>query len=90
MTLDQLVAQLREIAASSPGEELQKNLRATLSAGLARMDVVTRQDFDIQRAMLDTLREQVDELSRQVEALEARTAPTSRSEGSGPGGRKVS
>jgi len=71
MTLDDLVAQLREIAASNPGDDLQKNLRSTLSAGLARLDVVTRQDFEIQRAMLDALREQVEVLRQQVEALEA-------------------
>ncbi|MFN3628486.1 MAG: accessory factor UbiK family protein [Casimicrobiaceae bacterium] len=83
MTLDELVAQLREIAASSPGDELQKNFRATLAAGLARMDVVTRQEFDIQRALLDALRERVDVLTRQIEALEAER----RGKGDGGGGR---
>ena len=70
MTFDELVAQLRDIAASSPGEELQKNLRATLAAGLARMDVVTRQEFDVQREMLAALRQQIDELTAKVDALE--------------------
>jgi ubiquinone biosynthesis accessory factor UbiK len=72
MTLDELVNQLRDAmsANSGAGADLQKNLRATLSAGLAKLDVVTRQEFEIQREMLDVLRKQIDELTAQVEALE--------------------
>jgi BMFP domain-containing protein YqiC len=70
MTLDELAAQLKSLLAGNPGEDLQKNLRATLSAGLARMDVVTRQEFDVQREMLNILRAQIDELTAKVDALE--------------------
>jgi BMFP domain-containing protein YqiC len=70
MTLDELTAQIKALLAGNPGEDLQKNLRATLSAGLARMDVVTKQEFDIQREMLNVLRAQVEELNAKVEALE--------------------
>jgi len=70
MTLDELAAQLKAVPAGNPGEDLQKNLRATLSAGLARMDVVTRQEFDVQREMLAALRQQIDELTAKVDALE--------------------
>lgn len=70
MTLDELAAQLKAVLAGNPGEDLQKNLRATLSAGLARMDVVTRQEFDVQREMLAALRQQIDELTAKVDALE--------------------
>ena len=70
MTLDELAAQLKAVLAGNPGEDLQKNVRATLSAGLARMDVVTRQEFDVQREMLAALRQQIDELTAKVDALE--------------------
>ena len=70
MNLDELTAQLKSLLAGNPGDDLQKNLRATLSAGLARMDVVTKQEFDIQREMLNLLRAQIEELSAKVEALE--------------------
>ena len=70
MTLDELAAQLKAVLAGNPGEDLQKNLRATRSAGLARMDVVTRQEFDVQREMLAALRQQIDELTAKVDALE--------------------
>ncbi len=74
MTLDELTAQLKALLAGNPGEDLQKNLRATLSAGLARMDVVTKQEFEIQREMLNVLRTQIEELSAKVDALEREKA----------------
>jgi hypothetical protein len=70
MTLDELTAQIKSLLAGNPGDDLQKNLRATLSAGLARMDVVTKQEFDVQREMLNILRSQIDALTAKVEALE--------------------
>jgi ubiquinone biosynthesis accessory factor UbiK len=72
MTLDELAAQLKTLLAGNPGEDLQKNLRATLSAGLARMDIVTRQEFEVQREMLKILRAQIDELSAKVDELEGK------------------
>ncbi len=70
MNLDELAAQLKAVLAGNPGEDLQKNLRATLTAGLARMDIVTKQEFDVQREMLNILRLQVDELTAKVDSLE--------------------
>ncbi len=74
MTLDELVTQLREAmsANSGAGSDLQKNLRATLTAGLSKLDVVTRQEFEIQRELLDVLRKQVETLSAQVAEYEAK------------------
>ena len=70
MTLDELTAQLKTLLAGNPGEDLQKNLRATLAAGLSRMDVVSKQEFDVQREMLNVLRAQIEELSAKVDVLE--------------------
>jgi len=42
--IDELTAKLRQLAATSPARDVEKNLRALLSAGLARLDVVTRED----------------------------------------------
>ena len=70
MNLDELAAQLKTLLAGNPGEDLQKNLRATLSAGLARMDVVSKQEFEVQREMLNALRTQIEQLTAKVDALE--------------------
>ena len=53
-------------------EELQQNFKAVLQTGLARLDLVTREEFDVQRAVLLRTREKLEELQRTVEALEAR------------------
>jgi ubiquinone biosynthesis accessory factor UbiK len=74
MNLDELAAQLKTLLAGNPGEDLQKNLRATLAAGLARMHVVSKQEFEIQREMLNALRTQIEQLSAKVDALEREKA----------------
>jgi len=53
-------------------EELQQNFKTVLQGGLARLDLVTREEFDVQRAVLLRTREQLQTLTRTVEALEAR------------------
>ncbi|HTT08973.1 MAG TPA: accessory factor UbiK family protein [Gammaproteobacteria bacterium] len=58
--------------ASSPfREELKKNARTWLSATLTRMELVTREEFDVQTALLSRTRQRLEELERQVAALEA-------------------
>ena len=55
-------------------EELQENFKAVLQSGLAKLDLVTREEFDVQRAVLRRTREKLEQLQRQVVDLEARTA----------------
>ena len=56
------------------GDELQANVKATLQAGLAKLDLVTREEFEVQRAVLLRTREKLDALERALAALEARAA----------------
>ncbi len=58
-------------------EELQENFKAVLQSGLARLDLVTREEFEVQRAVLLRTREKLDALQRVVEQLEAAAAPPS-------------
>ena len=53
-------------------DELQQNFKAVLQSGLARLDLVTREEFDVQRAVLLRTREKLEKLERSVEELEAR------------------
>lgn len=55
-------------------DDFSKNFRASLEAGLAKLDLVTREEFDVQRAVLARTREKLARLEQQVEALEARRA----------------
>ncbi len=52
-------------------EELQENFKAVLQSGLAKLDLVTREEFDVQRAVLLRTREKLEALERTVQALEA-------------------
>lgn len=58
-------------------DELQQNFKAVLQSGLARLDLVTREEFEVQRAVLLRTREKLEALQRAVTELEAQagTAP---------------
>lgn len=55
-------------------EEMQENFKAALQAGLAKLDLVTREEFDVQRAVLARTRGQLDDLRTLVDRLEAQLA----------------
>ena len=55
-------------------EELQENFKSVLQAGLARLDLVTREEFDVQQAVLLRTREKLEALQAQVTQLEAQLA----------------
>jgi hypothetical protein len=52
--------------------DLEKNFHALLQAGFARMDLVTRQEFDVQQGVLARTRARLEALEKQVAELEAR------------------
>ena len=56
-------------------EELQQNFKAVLQAGLSRLDLVTRAEFEVQRAVLRQTREKVEALQRTLADLEAQLPP---------------
>ena len=55
-------------------DELQQNFKSVLQSGLAKLDLVTREEFEVQRAVLLRTREKLDELQRAVTELEARAS----------------
>ncbi len=56
-------------------EELAANFRSVLQAALARLDLVTRDEFDVQRAVLAATRAKLDALERQLAVRDAGTPP---------------
>lgn len=72
-TLDDLARRLAE--ALPPGltalrDDLEDNFRAVLQAGLARLELVTRQEFDVQTGVLKRTRERLEQLDRRLRELE--------------------
>ena len=71
--LDELARRLSTLV--PPGlregrEELQQNFKSVLQAGLGRLDLVTREEFDVQRAVLARSREKLEALERALARLE--------------------
>ena len=61
---------MQELIAKSPAADIEKNVKAFMSQGFSKLDLVTREEFDIQVAMVDRLRERIDALEAQIKALE--------------------
>ena len=55
--------------------DISRNLRASLEAGLSRLDLVTREEFDVQTAVLARTREKLSALEARVAELEGTLAP---------------
>ncbi|KAB7769157.1 ubiquinone biosynthesis accessory factor UbiK [Xanthomonas maliensis] len=77
--LDDLARRLSDLV--PPGlrqsrEELQSTFKGALQAGLGKLNLVTREEFDVQRAVLLKTREKLEALEQTVAALEARAAGT--------------
>jgi ubiquinone biosynthesis accessory factor UbiK len=68
--LDDIDRRMREVFAQSPAADLEKNLRALLASFFARLDLVTREEFDIQRQVLLRTREKLTVLEARVAELE--------------------
>jgi len=73
-SLEDLSEKIREFLAASPAKDLEKNLRALLAAAFARLDLATREEFDVQAKALARSREKLAELERRVAELEAKLA----------------
>ena len=70
--LDELARRLSNLV--PPGlresrEELQQNFKSVLQAGLGKLDLVTREEFDVQRAVLLRTREKLDALEQRLAEL---------------------
>jgi ubiquinone biosynthesis accessory factor UbiK len=73
--IDEISARLKDVMARTPAADIERNLRATLSAMFARLDLVTREEFDVQSVVLARTREK-------LAALEARLAELEKTAGS--------
>jgi BMFP domain-containing protein YqiC len=56
-------------------DDMARNLRASLEAGLSRLDLVSREEFEVQSAVLARTREKLTRLEARVAELETQGAP---------------
>ncbi|MBK1692639.1 accessory factor UbiK family protein [Ectothiorhodospira mobilis] len=74
-TLDDMVKRITEMMPESVQHlhaDIEKNLKAGLSGTFQRMDLVTREEFEVQTALLERTRERLTAMESRVQALEKR------------------
>lgn len=72
-SLDELARQMAQAVPKNVralGEDLERNFKALLQSGLERMDLVTREDFDLQTALLERTREKLEQMEQRLAELE--------------------
>jgi len=65
-------ARVAAAMASSPVRDVEKNVRVLLRGALGRLDLVSREEFDIQVALLARTREKFEALEERLASLEGR------------------
>ena len=70
--LEELGAKFSALLAASPAGDIEKNVKALFASGLGRLNLVTREEFDVQRELLVQARARLDALEARVGQLEAK------------------
>jgi BMFP domain-containing protein YqiC len=71
-TFEEFSKKFAELMAQSPLQDIEKNTRALLAQMFAKLDLVTREEFDVQAELLARTREKLQELEARVTELEGR------------------
>lgn len=67
---EDLQRNISEMIAKSPAGDIERNVRAMMTQTFSRMDLITREEFDIQKELLERLMERVTALELRLQALE--------------------
>ncbi len=70
--LSELQSRISEVLQQSPAKDLEKNMKAMLSQGFSRLDLLTREEFDVQADVLARTRARLEALEARVAELESR------------------
>jgi len=69
---EDIQSKINQALENSPAKDIEKNVKAMLSQGFSKLDLVTREEFDIQVQVLAKTRAKLEELEARVAELEAR------------------
>lgn len=69
----ELQAKINDALEKSPAKDLEKNVKALMAQGFTKLDLVTREEFDIQSQVLAKTREKLEALEKRVVELEAKS-----------------
>ena len=68
-SFEELAAKIGQAIENSPAKDIEKNVKAMLASGFARLDLVPRAEFDVQAQVLLRTREKLEALEKRLEAL---------------------
>lgn len=68
--LEDIGAKMSALLANSPVKDIEKNTKALVSGAFAKLDLVTREEFDVQTQVLARTRDKLKELEARIEVLE--------------------
>jgi BMFP domain-containing protein YqiC len=74
--LDEIGEKISQAISHSPVKDIEKNVRAMLQSGMQKLDLVTREEFDVQQEVLLRTREKLTELETRLAQLEAQSSPS--------------
>jgi BMFP domain-containing protein YqiC len=72
---EELRNRIDEALRNSPAQDIERNVRAVLSAWFDRLDLVLREDFEVQKKLLERAQAKLAELDARIAELEARHPP---------------
>jgi hypothetical protein len=72
-----LQGKINQALESGPAKDIERNVKAVMTQGFAKLDLVTREEFDIQAQVLAKTRAKLDALELRVAELESRLAAQS-------------
>ena len=70
--LNEISNKIREIVKDSPLSDIEKNIDALLKGMFTKMELVTREEFDVQTEVLKRTRQKLEELEKKLSEIEAR------------------
>jgi|AP12_2_1047962.scaffolds.fasta_scaffold33238_2 ubiquinone biosynthesis accessory factor UbiK len=70
--IEEVNARLSELLAASPARDVERNVKAVVAAALERLELATREEFDVQAKVLARTREKLAALEARVAELEQR------------------
>lgn len=69
--LDELAKKISQAIGESPAKDLEKNVKALLQSALQRLDLIPREEFELQTEVLRRTREKLEALEARISALES-------------------
>lgn len=66
-----LQSKINQVLENSPAKDIEKNVKAMLNQGFSKLDLVTREEFDVQAQVLAKTRAKLETLEAKVGELEA-------------------